>query len=113
MQGHSMNGQAGKGDSRRPSSINDEQFAANWALAFRGTEEPFFAVCDKLDVVLAEANQCGPGTTTEIGTLNPSGSIDGFKLLCTKHPNAEGHFLHPCPTCNGLVPVSTCNMFPD
>jgi hypothetical protein len=77
-----MNGQAGKGDSRRPSSINDEQFAANWHRAFGTKEQP-----------------CGPGTMTAIGSLSLNGSTDGFTPLCTKHTNADGHFIHPCPTC--------------
>lgn len=54
-----MNGSAGKGDTQRPSLVSREQYEANWLLAFPPKEIA-----------------CGPGTTTEIGTLSPSGSID-------------------------------------
>jgi hypothetical protein len=36
---------------------------------------------------------------TAIGSLSLNGSTDGFTPLCTKHTNADGHFIHPCPTC--------------
>jgi hypothetical protein len=81
-----MNGQAGKGDSRRPSSVSYEQYAANYNRIFRKGEPA-----------------CGPGTTTEIGTLSPSGSTDdgsaGAQATARGLPLHGYPALRVCPAC--------------